>query len=96
MVPAEIQQLRRRERLLEQRVADALVLLDPDSGRYYALEGVGPRVWELLDGSRSVADVVAALSGEFDAPADTIRADVLELTDELVAEKLVVLAGETS
>lgn len=79
-----------RDQVLSQRVPDALVLLDAKGGSYFSLDEVGARVWELCDGSRSVADVVTLLADEFDAPIDTIRADVLELLEELASESLVV------
>ncbi len=80
----------RREGILTQRASDTQLLLDLGSGEYYALDDVGTRVWELCDGARRVADIVAVISQEYDAPAAVIQADVLELLDELAHEKLVV------
>lgn len=81
--------LRRKERVLTQRAADNWILLDMDDGQYYALDEVSGRVWDLCDGSQRVADVVAALSQEFDAPAGTIEADVMEFLQEMSDERLV-------
>ena len=40
--------------------ADAqTMLLDLDGGTYFALNEVGARVWELSDGSRTVAEIAA-------------------------------------
>jgi hypothetical protein len=80
----------RSEQVLAQTSGDTVVLLHPDSGEYYTLDEVGARVWELCDGTRSTAELVEVLCREYDAPAETIRADVLELLAELVDEKLVV------
>jgi len=76
--------------VLTQRMPDALVLLDPSAGTYFSLDEVGARVWELCDGTRTVSDVVAVLTDEFDAPTEIIRDDVAELLGELAAESLVV------
>ena len=65
------------------------VLLDPASGLYYSLDDVGGRIWELCDGSRLTSEVVAAIQEEYNAPPETIEADVLALLGELVDEKLV-------
>lgn len=78
-----------RDGVLAQRAADSLVLLDPASGYYFALDDVGARIWELCDGARSVGEIVEAISCEYDAPAATVADDALELLNELVAEKLV-------
>ena len=47
-------------------------------------------MWDLCDGSRSVAQLVAVICQEYEAPAETIEVDVLELLTDLVHEKLVV------
>jgi hypothetical protein len=83
---------RRAERVLAQRTADTLVLLDVDGGEYYTLDEVGARVWELCDGSLTVTQVASKLAEEFDAPLEEIRGDVKELLAELADEKLVVYA----
>jgi coenzyme PQQ biosynthesis protein PqqD len=82
----------RRENVLTQETSDALVLLDTSGGAYFSLNEVGSRVWGLCDGTRTVAEVVEVLADEFEAPRETIRDDVLELLEELVAERLVTEA----
>ncbi len=83
---------RRRDNVLTQETSDGLVLLDPDGGEYFALNEVGARVWELCDGARTVTEVVGVLAEEFEAPSEVIRDDVLELLEELAAERLVTEA----
>jgi hypothetical protein len=78
---------------MTQQVSGTVVLLNPDNGEYYALDEIGSRVWELCDGTRSIADVVVAICEEYDAPAEIIEADVLELVEDMVREKLVVEAA---
>jgi len=82
--------LRQKEGLLAQRAADTRVLLDPADGRYYALDEVSGRVWDLCDGTRTVAQVVETLCAEYEAPAETIEADVQEFLADLSADGLVV------
>jgi len=83
----------RVQRVLVQRVPDALVLLDTAVGTYFSLDDVGARVWELCDGTLTVSEVVVTLADEFDAPHDTIRDDILELLGELETEALVIEAA---
>ena len=68
------------------------MLLDLDGGTYFALNEVGARVWELSDGSRTIAEIAALLADEYDAPVAVIQADVLELLGELEVEQLVTAA----
>jgi len=81
---------RQREGLLSQRAADTRILLDPKDGRYYALDEVSGRIWDLCDGTRTVSQVVATLCGEYDAPAETVKADVMEFLGDLANDGLIV------
>jgi hypothetical protein len=85
---------RRNEQLLTQESSGTLILFNLDNGQYYALNEVGSRVWDLSDGTLSVSQIVETISGEYDAPADAVRADVLELLEEL-ADEGIVSEGES-
>ena len=88
--------LRQAEHVLAQRATETTVLLKLRDGQYYTLNEVGGRVWELCDGTRCVADVVAILCQEYDVPPATIEADVVELMQELAHEQLVVAVHATA
>lgn len=66
------------------------VLLDHKGGEYYGLDEVGTRIWQLVGEERSVAGIVDALETEYDAPRETLEADVRRILSEL--EKLGVVA----
>ena len=80
--------LRRRDRVLVQRAAGTLVLLDLDGGHYYALDEVSARVWEMCDGTHGVDAIVQTIGTEYDAPVDTIYEDVLAFLQEMLDENL--------
>jgi hypothetical protein len=81
---------RRRPGVLVGQAEGQTVLLRPDDGSYYALKDVGSRIWELCDGERSIDQIADAISAEFDAPLEMIRADVRDLLTELRGEHLLV------
>jgi len=80
----------RRDRVMVQQVEGSSVLLDIDSGEYFALNEVGGRVWELCDGSRSAASIAEAISAEYDVDATTALRDASELLAGLAGAGLVV------
>jgi Coenzyme PQQ synthesis protein D (PqqD) len=82
--------LKRREGIAAQAADSEAVLLDIESGEYFSLNPVGSRIWELCDGTRSTAEIVLVICGEFDVAEDVATADVHEILDELQNEKLVV------
>lgn len=80
---------RRNEQILVKRGVKESILLDPRTGKYYTLEEVGGRVWELCDGSKMVSEIVTVIIEEFDAPVEMVTADVTELLQDLADEHLV-------
>jgi hypothetical protein len=75
--------------ILAQEAAGTVVLLDPVGGEYYSLDEIGGRIWALCDGRRSIEQMVAVLCEEYEVSPDTVRADILELFEELAGEGLV-------
>lgn len=75
-------------------VDGTVVMMSIDQGMYFGLEGVGPRIWALLDQPRSVDDVCAALIQEFDIDVESCRREVIEFLDELRDSRLIRIHGE--
>ncbi len=78
--------------VIAQKAKDLLVLLNLDTGEYYHLDEVGTRIWELCDGTRTVAEVARCISEEFDASGAPVEPDVLTFLEELAQDKLVNFA----
>lgn len=73
---------------VEAEVDGERILLSPRDFSYFGLTGSGSHVWDLIDGGRSIDDIVALLEGEFEAEDGMIRSDVMEFVDALVAAGL--------
>lgn len=84
----EDHRIRRGEAVLSQRLDDEAVLLDASSGRYYRLNEVGMRVWELAAGAPTLGDVHRSLLNEFEVDAELLWRDLARLVEELEAEGL--------
>lgn len=57
------------------------------------LNSTASDVWRLVDGRRSVADIVALLSSSYAADAETVRAGVESAVDQLARHHLVTTAA---
>ena len=75
-----------------QEVEQQAVLLDIESGEYFALNDVGKRVWDLCDGTQTVAQVADVICAEYDVPADTALDDSVALLENLAGAGLVIEA----
>ncbi len=78
----------RQDSILMQEAAGSHILLNPVSGQCFALDDIGALIWSLCDGAHSIADIVAAIVAEYDAPFETVAADTMELLQDLNHEKL--------
>jgi hypothetical protein len=70
---------------------DGAVLLSTEQEIYYGLNVAGARIWELLSATATLAELCAALADDFpDVPLAELRADALDLLEQLEAARLVV------
>jgi len=73
-------------------VGDSAVIVAADSGMVDVLNAVGTRIWELMDGTRSVQDIAAVIESEYEVSADEATRDVQELLHRLVDAQVVILS----
>lgn len=66
-----------------------VVLLDVSSGRYFGLNGVAARIFNLVTEPRTLAQVVDVLVAEYEADRALLHADATAFLDELVQRGLV-------
>jgi hypothetical protein len=78
--------------VMARQLGEECVMLDLDNGTYYGLDAVGARGWQLLGEGRSVAEACAAVAAEYEAPRETVEADVARLVEELAANGLLIAA----
>jgi hypothetical protein len=71
-------------------VEGAAVIVTSDSGNVTVLNAVGTRVWELIDGERSVLAIAQAIESEYAVSLERAQADVAELIEKLVASQVLI------
>ena len=65
------------------------VVLDLNSERYYGLDEVGTRMWQLLVSSDSIEDAYQALLNEYKVEPQRLRDDLRDLLSELSGSGLI-------
>ena len=65
------------------------VILSLDTKVLRGLNPVGSRVWELIDGRRSLDEIVEVIAGEFDVATAAAASDVHAFVEALLAKGLV-------
>ncbi len=77
--------------LVIDRVLDnEALLIHLSSGDYFSLDSVGTRIWESIDGSRTVQDLVDLILEEYNVSREQAVTDVLQLVAQLADEGLIV------
>jgi hypothetical protein len=67
---------------------DGGVLLHLESGQYHGVNDTGLAVWELLDGERTVAEVIAEFRSRVDDAPGALDQEVREFLGGLSARRL--------
>jgi pyrroloquinoline quinone biosynthesis protein D len=73
------------------RIDDVFYVMHPDTSELHNFNEVATRVWELIDGQRTVADIVAVITSEYQVEPAVAEADILALLDELLQKDLIRL-----
>jgi Coenzyme PQQ synthesis protein D (PqqD) len=75
-----------------QEVDGEAVLLNLESGKYFSLDRVGTRMWQLLAEHGQVESALRLLLQEYDVTEDRLQQDLIALIDRLASHGLVHVA----
>ncbi|MFJ5680999.1 PqqD family peptide modification chaperone [Streptomyces sp. NPDC093097] len=68
---------------------DAAVLLNKKTGKYFRLNPLGVKVFEMLSSGRSIPSIVSELQEKFPQASDRIPDDIQKLVDDMRTAKVV-------
>lgn len=72
------------------RVIDGEALVvSPKDSLVYPLNEAGTRIWELLDGGRTIADISSIICDEFEGDRALIQKDVVDFIEDLLKAGLI-------
>ena len=86
-----INKVQRNNDCVAAMVADELVVLSVDLGRYFGLNPTAARVWELLEQPRTMEELWDSLAEEYEIQPDACRLEVTALLEDLQKEGLVTV-----
>ena len=77
------------EDVLVQQLGDEYVLLNVVTEKYFGLDEVGARFWELLSEDGDTQNALAVVGTEYNVSPETLANDLQVFIDQLLVEKLV-------
>lgn len=67
----------------ETALDDEVVLMNTQSGEFFALKGTGRTIWDLIDGNRDESEICAVLTERFEVAPEQCQADVATFVAQL-------------
>jgi len=76
------------EAVYTQEVDDETVLLDVESGKYFGLDPVGTRMWQLLREHGTLRTTYETMLTEYEVEPERLEKDLIELTETMIEKGL--------
>jgi len=79
----------RNSKTISGRLHDEMVMMDLAQGKYFSLNPVATRIWELLEVPAGVEELCGRLQEEYDVDPETCMEEVTDHLQEMVRSGLV-------
>ena len=80
----------RNSNTISGRLHDELVMMDPEQGKYFSLNQVATRIWDLLEAPESIEGLCAKLSAEYEVDSWQCQEEVASYIREMVGLRLLL------
>lgn len=82
---------RRSSKVAWREIEGEIVIISPEDSSVHELNETAGAFWRQADGERDLGEIARGLAAAYDAPVDTVLADIEELAAELCSKRLIVL-----
>jgi len=83
--------VKRNSGLVTSNIDGEIVMMSVDNGEYYGLDEIGSRIWDLLENSISIEQLVDKLTEEFDVAKEDCINDTFEFLKDLMNKNLILV-----
>lgn len=73
----------RNNKTISGRLHDEMVMMDIDQGKYFSLNPVATRIWEMLEKELSIDEICSQLADEYDVETVQCRTETEELLGQM-------------
>ena len=81
-----------KDNVVSRELEGEAVILNLESGVYFGLNGVGTRIWALIQEHGSLRKVLEAMQQEYEVAPQELESDLLQLIEQLQTRGLVILS----
>ncbi len=83
------------ETVYTQEVGEETILLDTQGGRYFSLDPVGRRIWQLIREHGMLRLVYEAILKEYEVAPERLETDLLALAAKMIDKGLACIRSDT-
>ncbi|HOR10304.1 MAG TPA: PqqD family protein [Bacteroidales bacterium] len=80
----------RNSKTISGRLHDEMVMMDIEQGKYFSLNPVATRIWDLLESPLALDELCLALMEEYEVDTYQCRSDVEEHLDQMISLGLII------
>ncbi|WP_194776164.1 PqqD family protein [Pararhodonellum marinum] len=73
----------RKEDVISGKLQEELVMMDLEKGKYFSLNPVATRIWELLENPLNKQELCSILMEEYDIASEVCEKDTLSYLEEM-------------
>ena len=78
------------------RVDDEIIVIDPQSERFFGVRGAGIEAWEAIVHGATPDEALAAILARYEVPAAQAKTDLARLLHNLLERRLISIGEPTS
>ena len=81
----------RSENFIHNVIDGELVMMNIETGSYVSMNNTGKIIWEQLEQSKTVEEIISDLLTQFEIERSQCEADVLPFIDKMIEQNLVIV-----
>ena len=75
---------KRNAKTISGRLHDELIMMDIEQGKYFSLNPVATRIWDLLAEPATIEEICSVLTEEYDVSDEQCGTEVSEYLDQMI------------
>ncbi len=80
--------------IIYQEIEGEVVLLNEESEKYFGLDHVGAKFWEIANTTQDVDDIIRQMQNIYDVDSERLAKDINMLIDKMVEHEIVFKSTE--
>lgn len=78
--------------LLYSKIGDEIVLLTVESGKYFKVDAIGSRIWEIIKEPITIEALCSQLVEEYDTTMEQCQKDIMPFLEKLKTDQLILVS----